>query len=174
MRFPSKETLLECLTARSARGICIRLWMAVLMSAAALIYNVFFISPELAKLPMRVPVLFDIYGEVAEWGHKTELYDYAIYRSIFFVVMCLIGWAVCKAMKNTLHAKRIRLLIIDIANLVVVTVVGITIIYLEIAKGDLSQKLSEHWEYAVMLFWLIILGIEYVTDRKHLKAKSEK
>lgn len=162
------ETLLRFLTARTSKGISIRLWIAVTMAIAALLYNIIVISPELANLPVRIPVLFDIQGEVAQWGHRSQVYDYAVWRSVFFVVMCIAGWALCRAMGSTLHAKRLRLLIIDIANLVVTTVVAMTQVYIEIAKGDLSQKLSEHWEYAVMLFWLLVLVIEYATDRNKL------
>lgn len=162
------ETFLQCLTARTPKGINIRLWMAATMAVAALLYNIFVISPQLANLPVKIPVLFDIQGEVAQWGHRSQVYDYAMLRTVFFAVMCLAGWGLCRAMGRTLHAKRLRLLIIDIANLVVTTVVAMTQVYIEIAQGDLSQKLSEHWEYAVMSFWLLVLVIEYVTDRRKL------
>lgn len=165
------KKILHYLTARSEKGIKTRLWFAVLMSVAALLFNVFCISPEFDRLPQEVPLLFDIEGNVAEWGHKSMITDFAGLRALFFVGMALIGCAICRFMGNSLMGKRIRLLVIDIANLVVTTCVGITIIYMEIAKGNHAQKLSEHWEYAVMLFWLVILIIEFVTDKKHLKHK---
>ena len=163
------KKILTYLTARSEEGIRIRLWFAILMSVAALLFNVFFISPEFDRLPQEVPMLFDVNGDVAEWGHKSEIIDFAGHRALFFIVVSLIGWAVCRCMGNSLHGKRIRLLFVDIANLVVTTCVGMTMVYIEIAKGDLTQKLSEHWEYGIMFFWLVVLIVEYVTDKKHLE-----
>ena len=166
------KKILSYLTARSEKGIKTRLWFAVLMSVAALLFNVLYISPQFEQLPQEVPLLFEVNGDVAEWGHQSMITDFAVHRAIFFIIMVFIGWAICRAMGNSLLGKRIRLLVIDIANMVVTTVVGITLVYMEIAKGDLTQKLSEHWEYAVMLFWIVIIIIEFVTDKKHLKQNT--
>ncbi|MBQ0020612.1 MAG: hypothetical protein KBT39_08850 [Bacteroidales bacterium] len=163
------KKILEYLTARSEKGIKIRLWFAILMSVAALLFNVLCISPEFDRLPQEVPLLFDVEGNVSVWGHKSMITDFAGLRALFFVVMSFIGWAICRGMGNSLLGKRIRLLVIDIANLVVTTCVAMTLVYMEIAKGDLTQKLSEHWEYAIMLFWIVVFIIEFITDKKHLK-----
>lgn len=163
------KKILTYLTARSEEGIKARLWMAVGMSAIALLLNFFYITPEFDRLPQEVPVLFDADGNITLWGHKSLIDDFAEIRTICFLIMAFIGWAICRYMGNTLMGKRIRLLVIDIANLAVTTCVGMSLVYIEIAQGDHSQKLSEEWEYAVMLFWIAILIIEYVTDKKHLR-----
>lgn len=166
-----KNKIMEYITARSEAGISIRLWMAVLMAVVTLLVNVFYVAPEFDLLPQEVPLLFDMYGDVAEWGHKSNINDYAEIRLAFFVIMSLIACAICKFKGNTLIAKRQRLLIIDIANLVIMTAVGMSLVYIEIAHGDLSQKLSEHWEYLVMFFWIAVFLIEYITDKKHILKK---
>lgn len=163
------KKILEYLTARTQAGINARLWMAIGMSAVALLVNFFYITPEFDRLPQEVPVLFDAEGNITLWGHKSLIDDFAEIRTICFLIMAFIGWAICRYMGNTLMGKRIRLLVIDIANLAVTTCVGMSLVYIEIAQGDHSQKLSEHWEYTVMLFWIVILIIEYITDRKHLR-----
>lgn len=163
------KKILMYLTARSREGINCRLWLAVAVSIAALLVNVFYIKEEYDHLPAIVPHSFDMFGEVAEWGHRSLISDYAEVRIVFFIIMLLIGWALCRMRGGSLWGQRIRLLVVDIANLVITTGISMTLVYIEIAKGDTTQKLSEHWENTVMLFWLLILIIEYITDRKHLK-----
>lgn len=163
------KKILMYLTARSRVGINCRLWLAVVVSTAALLVNIFYIKEEYDHLPAIVPHSFDMFGEVAEWGHRSLISDYAEVRIVFFLIMLLIGWILCKLRGGSLLGQRIRLLVVDIANLVITTGISMTLVYIEIAKGDTTQKLSEHWEYIVMLFWLLILVIEYITDRKYIK-----
>lgn len=162
------KKLLYYLTARSHAGIRVRLWMAVAMSVIALLFDFIYLQEEFDRLPEYVPLLFDLNGEIAEWGHKAMLDDLNETRLAFFLIMALIGWLVYVAKGRTLKAERLGLLIVDIANLVITTGVAMAAVYIEIAKGDISQKLAEEWEYAVMCFWLLTLVIEYITDRKHL------
>lgn len=170
---PQLSHLLAYTVARHEKGIKVRLWMAVLSATAALLIDVFYIVPAYNSLPDEVPVLFDIYGKIAQMGDKSELGCYIVFRTAFFVIMTLIACGVCKYMGNTLHAKRIRFLPIDIANLVVVTGVGMALVYVEIAKGDLSQQLAEEWEYIVMLFWMMTLVVEFVTDKAIVRPKPQ-
>lgn len=156
------------MTARTQGGINSRLWIAVVTSVLALLYNVFYLQSEFDHLPTHVPLLFDIYGEIEQWGDKSALSGFTEARIGFFVIMVIIGWVICKVKGGTLKAQRIRLLVIDIANLVITTGVAMAAVYIEIAKGNLEQKLAEEWEYTVMCFWLLILVIEYVMDRNHL------
>lgn len=161
--------LMQYLVARSQTGITARLWMAVLMSVAALLVNVFYIDPAYDSLPAIVPIEFNADGEIDVWGHKTILDDYAEVRIVFFLSMLFIGWVISKAKGNTLMGQRMGLLVVDIANLIITTGISMTLVYIEIAHGDTTQKLSEYWEYSVMLFWILILIIEYATDKKHIK-----
>lgn len=163
------KKIIMYLTARSREGINCRLWIAVVMSVAALLVNIFYIKEEYDHLPAIVPHSFDMYGEIAEWGHRSLISDYAELRIVFFLMMLIIGWVLCRMRGGSLLGQRIRLLVVDIANLVITTGISVTLVYIEIAKGDTTQKLSEHWENSVMLFWLLILVIEYITDKKHLK-----
>lgn len=163
------KKILYYLTARTQAGIRVRLWMAVLMSVTALLVNVFYIKEEFDRLPQVVPVLFDMYGEIVGWGHRSLISDYAEIRTIFFLVMLLTGWVIYKAKGCTLMGQRLGLLVVDIANLVITTVVGMSLVYIEIANGDTTEKLSEHWEYAVMLFWMLTLIVEYFADKKHIR-----
>lgn len=161
-----KKKAAKYLMARCEEGIRIRLWMSVVMAVGALLVNVFYIKPEYDHLPKIVPLFFDMAGEIAQWGDKTLLYDYAEIRIAFFVIMVLIGWALCKSKNNSLLGKRQRLLVIDIANLVILTGVGMTLVYIEIAKGESSEKLSEEWEYLIMFVWLVVYIYEYISDKK--------
>lgn len=163
------KKILTYLTARSREGINCRLWSAVAMSVVALLYEVFFLQEEFDHLPDYVPLLFNLNGEIAEWGHKSMLDGFTEMRVSFFLVMVIIGCLVYVVKGRTLKAERVRLLIIDMANLVITTGVAMAAVYIEIAKGNSNEKLAEEWEYTVMLFWLLILVIEYITDRKHLK-----
>lgn len=163
------KKIIEYLTARNEIGIKLRLWMAMIMSVAALLVNVFYIAPEYDRLPQVVPLFFDMFGEIAEWGHKSMLNDYAEIRIVFFIIMVIIAWALCRKKGNNLLGKRIRLLVVDIANLVITTGISMTLVYIEIAHGTSTEKLSEHWEYTVMFIGLLFIIIEYVTDKKHLK-----
>ena len=165
------KKLLYYLTARSHAGIKARLWMAVGMSVVALLFDFCFLQEEFDRLPAYVPLLFSVDGEIAEWGDKSMLDHFNEIRLAFFLIMVLIGWLVYLIKGRTLMAERIGLLIVDIANLVVTTGVAMAAVYMEIAKGDISQKLAEEWEYAVMCFWLLTLVMEYITDRKHLKTE---
>lgn len=156
------------MTARTQGGINSRLWIAVVTSVLALLYNVFYLQSEFDHLPTHVPLLFDLNGEIAEWGDKSALSGFTEARIGFFVIMVIIGWVICKVKGGTLKAQRIRLLVVDIANLVITTGVAMAAVYIEIAKGNLSEKLAEEWEYAVMCFWLLTLVIEYISDKKHI------
>lgn len=163
--------LMEYLTGRSQAGITVRLAMAMGMSVCALLFNVLYLQQEFDRLPAYVPLLFDIEGNVAEWGRKSQLNDFTAMRITFFLVMVLVGWTVCRVKGGTLMAQRIRLLIIDIANLVITTGISMAYIYVKIAQGALDEKLAEEWEYAIMGFWLLTLVVEYITDRKYLRDK---
>lgn len=163
------KKILEYLTARTRAGINARLWMAVLMSVAALLVNVFYIAPQYDILPYTVPLFFDMYGNVAEWGNRSEINHFAEIRIGFFVVMLIVGWVIYKAKGCTLLARRAGLLAVDIANLIITTGISVTLVYIEIANGDNAQQLSEHWEYLVMSFWLLCLVVEYITDKRHIQ-----
>lgn len=166
------KKILEYLAARTPAGITARLWVAVLVTVAALLTNALYIAPQYDHLPAVVPLFFDIDGNVAEWGNRSEISHYAGIRTAFFVIMLLIAWAIYKAKGCTLAARRVGLLVVDIANLVITTGVSMTLVYIEIANGDTSQQLSEHWENAVMLFWLLLLVVEYITDKPHLQQQD--
>lgn len=161
-------------TAQTPGGITARLWMAVVMSVGALLVDVFYLQSELQKLPTQVPLIFDIYGEIAEWGDKSALEGYTELRVAVFVILSLIGCAICKMKGCTLMAQRIRLIWVDIANMIVTTGVAMAAVYIEIAKGDFNQKLAEEWEYAVMFFWILTLVIEYIYDKKHIVGAESK
>lgn len=166
-RFSTKiKGLLEYMTARSQKGITVRLWMAVAMTVCALLFEAFYLKDEFDRLPAYVPLIFDIDGNVVEWGHKSMLSGYVGLRGGIFIVMALIGWVICRVMGGTLMAQRIRLLFVDVANLLVTTGVSMAYVYIQIAQGSLDEKLEEEVEYAVMGFWLLTLVIEYITDRK--------
>lgn len=166
------KKLVYYMTARTHAGIRVRLWMAVVMSVAALLFDFFYLQDEFDRLPEYVPLLFDLNGEIAEWGHKAMLDDLNETRLAFFLIMALIGWLVYVVKGRTLQAERIGLLIVDIANLVVTTGVAMAAVYIEIAKGDINQKLAEEWEYAVMIFWLLTLVFEFIVDRKHIQTSK--
>lgn len=166
------KKLVFYLTARTHAGIMARLYMAVAMSVAALLFEVFSLQDEFQRLPAYVPLLFNLEGEIAEWGHKSQLEGYTELRITFFLGMVLIGWLVYILKRRTLKAERLGLLIVDIANLVITTGVAMAAVYIEIAKGDISQKLAEEWEYGVMSFWMLTLVIEYIADRKHLATEK--
>lgn len=163
------KKLMYYMTARTECGIRVRLCMAVVMSTAALLFDIFYIQEEFDRLPDTVPLFFDIDGNIAEWGHKSMLYGYTEVRVMFFAIMALVGWLVYVIKGRTLKARRVGLLIVDIANLVVTTGVAMGAVYIEIAKGDINLKLPEELEYAVMFLWILILVIEYIADKKHLK-----
>lgn len=167
---PLIKKIVYYFTADTQTGIATRLWMAVLTSAAALLFNVFFLQVEFEQLPENVPLLFDINGEIAETGHKSMLSGYTEARVAFFLLMMMVGWVICKVKGGTLMAKRIRLLVVDIANLVITTGVTMAAIYIEIAKGNDNEKLAEEWEYAVMGFWLLTLVYEFIWDKRRILA----
>lgn len=170
---PIIKKIVYYMTARTRGGIAARFWMAVVMSVVALLFDVFFLQSEFDHLPAYVPVLFNIYGDVTGWGHKSMLEGFTEARVAFFMIMVVIGWVLYVIKGRTLMGKRIRLLVVDIANLVITTGVAMSVVYVEIAKGNNSEKLSEEWEYAVMCFWLLILVIEYIADKKHLVEEDE-
>lgn len=166
---PIVKKLVYYMTARTQTGIAVRLWMAIVMAVCALLFDFLYLQEEFDRLPSYVPVLFDLNGETAEWGDKDMLDWFNEIRLAFFLIMGFIGWVICWVKGGTLMAKRIRLLMVDIANLVVSTGVAMAAIYIEIAKGNGDEKLAEEWEYAVMFFWLVTLIIEYIADKKHIK-----
>lgn len=76
------KKFLEYITARTLAGIKVRLWMAVGMSAVALLINFLYVSQEFDRLPQEVPVLFDTDGNISLWGHKSMINDFAEVRTI--------------------------------------------------------------------------------------------
>lgn len=167
------KKLVFYLTARTHAGIMARLYMAVAMSVAALLFEVFSLQDEFQRLPAYVPLLFNLEGEIAEWGHKSMLEGFTEMRISFFLGMMVIAWLVYVLKRRTLKAERLGLLIVDIANLVVTTGVAMAAVYIEIAKGNHNEKLAEEWEYSVMCFWLLTLVIEFIADRKHLNQNKQ-
>ena len=122
------KKLFYYLTARSHAGIKVRLWMAMLMSVVALLFDFLYLQEEFDRLPAYVPLIFDIEGEIATWGDKSVLDCYNEIRLAFFLIMVLIGWLVYVRKGRTLMAERIGLLIVDIANLVVTTGVAMALL----------------------------------------------
>lgn len=165
---PLVKKLVRYFTANTQTGITFRMWMAVLAPVCALLFEVFYLQEEFQRLPTQVPLLFDVYGNVAEMGDKSSLEGFTEARVAFFVIMMIIGWTICKLKGGTLMAQRIRLLVFDIANLVITTCVAMAAVYIEIAKGNLDEKLAEEWEYAVMIFWLLTLIYEFIVDKRSL------
>lgn len=165
--------LMAYMIARTQAGINARLWMAVVMSVCALLFNVFFLQEEFDSLPDFVPIEFDAEGNISVWGSKTMLNGFSELRIAFFFLMILIAWVVCRLQGGTLMAQRLRLFIADIANLVITTGVSMAYVYILIAQGSHDEKLAEEWEYAIMGFWLLILLIEYVTDRPHIVRNTK-
>lgn len=166
------KKLVYYMTARTHAGIMVRLCMAIVMSVAALLFEILYLQEEFQSLPDYVPLLFNLEGEIAEWGHKSMLEGFTEMRISFFLGMMVIAWLVYVLKRRTLKAERLGLLVVDIANLVITTAVAMAAVYVEIAKGDISQKLAEEWEYGVMCFWLLTLVIEYIADRKHLTTEK--
>lgn len=166
---PLVKRIVYYFTADTETGIATRMWMAVLTSVAALLFNVFYLQVEFDQLPEHVPLLFDINGEIAEIGHKSALNGYTEVRVAFFLIMVFIGWVTCKVKGGTLMAKRIRLFIIDIANLCITTGVTMAAVYIEIAKGNGDEKLAEECEYAIMGFWLLTLIYEFIIDKRRIQ-----
>lgn len=166
------KKLVHYMTARTHAGIMVRLCMAVGMSVVALLFDFFYLQDEFDRLPAYVPMLFNVDGDIAEWGDKAALDCFNEIRLAFFIVMLIIGWLVYVLKHRTLTAERIGLLIVDMANLVVTTGVAMAAVYMEIAKGNTNEKLAEEWEYSVMCFWLLTLVIEYIADRKYIKKNN--
>ncbi len=160
------------IVANTQTGITFRLWMAMLMPIAALLFDVFYLQEEFKSLPAQVPLLFDVYGNVIETGDKSAFEGFTEARVAFFLIMVVIGFVICKVKGGTLMAQRIRLLVVDIANLAITTGVGMAAVYMEIAKGNTEEKLAEEWEYAVMIFWLLTLVFEFIVDRKHIQTSK--
>ena len=158
--------------ARSQKGIKMRLWIAVSTTVCALLINYFYIKPEYDVLPPVVPISFTLEGEIADWGLRSLISDYAESRTLFFVVMFLAAWGIARTKGGCLPRKRLGLLIVDIANLVITTGVNMTLVYIKIANGDNSEKLYEHLEYIVMLIWISILLAEYWDDRKRIAQQT--
>ena len=159
-------------TANTQTGITFRLWLAVLIPVSALLFDVFYLQEEFKSLPAQVPLLFDVYGNVIKTGDKSAFEGFTEARVAFFLIMVVIGWVICKVKGGTLMAQRIRLLVVDIANLAITTGVGMATVYMEIAKGNTEEKLAEEWEYAVMIFWLLTLVFEFIVDRKHIQISK--
>lgn len=166
---PLIKKIMYYFTANTKTGITFRLWIAMVLPVSALLFEVFYLQEEFESLPTQVPLLFDVYGNIAEMGDKSAMEGYTELRVVFFVIMVIIGWAICKVKGGTLIAQRLRLLVVDIANLVITTGVGMAAVYIEIAKGNLEEKLAEEWEYAVMTFWLLTLVYEYFWDKRHIQ-----
>ena len=170
---PIIKKIAQYLTANTQTGITFRLWLAVLIPVSALLFDVFYLQEEFKSLPAQVPLLFDVYGNVIKTGDKSAFEGFTEARVAFFLIMVVIGWVICKVKGGTLMAQRIRLLVVDIANLAITTGVGMATVYMEIAKGNTEEKLAEEWEYSVMIFWLLTLIFEFIVDRKHILSAKE-
>ena len=170
---PIIKKIAQYLTANTQTGIIFRLWLAVLIPVLALLFDVFYLQEEFKRLPAQVPLLFDVYGNVIKTGDKSAFEGFTEARVAFFLIMVVIGWVICKVKGGTLMAQRIRLLVVDIANLAITTGVGMATVYMEIAKGNTEEKLAEEWEYSVMIFWLLTLIFEFIVDRKHILSAKE-
>lgn len=169
---PIIKKIAQYLTANTQTGITFRLWLAVLIPVSALLFDVFYLQEEFKSLPAQVPLLFDVFGNVIKTGDKSAFEGFTEARVAFFLIMVVIGWVICKVKGGTLMAQRIRLLVVDIANLAITTGVGMATVYMEIAKGNTEEKLAEEWEYSVMIFWLLTLIFEFIVDRKHIQISK--
>lgn len=150
-----------------------RFWIAVIFSIAAISVDSFMIWSNYDYLPARVGVLHDWDGVPQEWGDKSLFIRYCIERALIFILWVSAGWTLLHFKRESVIVKRFVVLLLEIAMLAVTTCVGISIAVMQSSLGVKDASVSEHYEYIVMSFWVVIMVAEFVSDILKLKKGNK-
>ena len=165
--------LAKGMSGRNAKGIRNRLVLAIVMSVIAILVDSYLVYTNYDYLPSNIGTWYDWDSIATVTEHKSVFWKYELQRIVGLLVFIVAGWMVYARNKKSLIRFRTFTAIVETANLVILTCVGISIIMLTISIGDQTRTVSDYWEAVVMYIWFIILLIEYISDIRFLKKENE-
>lgn len=149
--------------ATTEKGLRNRVWLAVILSIVATMIDYYFVYPNYSALPDRIPTMHDWDGAATQWGDKSVFLEFEIQRLFSFIFCVGACWLMTNFFKQFI-VKRIACFFIETTMLCITTGVGISLVMLQIAMGDHSAKVSDYWEGMIMLFWLVLMLAELISD----------
>ena len=164
---------MQSLTADNPRGIRIRTRIAIICALLFIVIDILFVTFNYRYIPFTVPGFHDVNGLEVVARHKSAFFQYELERILFFIFIAVVAWVIKPLFKPPILHARTRCLLFALANLFICTGIGISMIELAIAKGDETVEISYIWQYIVLLFWAIVLWIEYRMDLKKIRKSQE-
>lgn len=154
---------MRAMDATTEKGLRNRVWISVILSIVATMVDYYFVYPNYSALPDRIPTMHDWDGAATQWGDKSVFLEFEIQRLFTFIFTIGACWLMTTFFKQFI-VKRIACFFIETTMLCITTGVGISLVMLQIAMGDRSAKVSDYWEGVIMLFWLVIMLAELISD----------
>lgn len=167
------KALCAALSGRKLKGMKTRYVLAIVLAILSILVDAYFLYTNYNYLPSQIGTIYDGTDIALVKEDKAVLWDYELQRIVILIVSVVVGLLVRAVNRASIVRRRISLLLVETASLIIMTGVGISMVLLALSLGDNSQKLSNFFEVAVGLLWLAILLVEFRSDLKFLKRNSD-
>ena len=155
------------------RGIRVRTRIAAVCALCFIAVYIVFVFFNYGGIPDIVPEFRDADGLLVKAVHKSAFLRYGLEFISLFLLAVLVPLIMRPLFKDEIKYARTRCLFLDIANLYITTAVCITMVLFAIARGDGSETLSYFSQSMLLLFWMVVMLAEYVTDLKKIRKISQ-
>ncbi|MCQ2059142.1 MAG: hypothetical protein MJY71_04835 [Bacteroidaceae bacterium] len=160
------------LSGRNRKGMRNRLIIAVSLSVIAILVDSYLVYTNYEYLPSHIGTYYNWDYVATVTKPKSVFWNYEMQRFVVLAVMVCAGWLTYSRDKASPVRFRVFTLLSEIANLIILTGVGISVIMLAISRGDSTKTVSDNVEFSVMYVWLTILLLEFFFDIRFLKQNK--
>lgn len=167
------EKLKEFGKADNLRGIRVRTRIAIICALCFIAIYTLFVSFNYDSIPNLVPEFHDADGVLIKAVHKAAFFRYGFEFILLFLLTILVTRIIRPFFKEQIIYARTRCMIFDIVNLYITTAGCITMILFAFAQGDESEELSYFSQSMILLFWALVMIVEYVFDLKKIRKNAK-
>lgn len=166
--------LTDGMSGQLAKGMRNRIILATILTIVSIIADVWLCYSSYDYLPMHVSGGYDWQGVPHFSENKSIFWLYDAERIVLTVLMSGCGWLIWRKNKNSIIRLRHWTFLVELANLIVMTAVGISIAMMLLALGQYEDTFSEWWEWLIMGGWFFLLVLEYAVDLVKLSKLEKK
>ena len=165
------SSFLKALEANHPKGIRVRSRLAVICAVVFIVIDVIFVAYNYDYLPDIIPAFEDTEGIFIKAVEKSSYIGYDFQRLAILISAFIVAWAIKPCFKTDIIYRRVRCLILDIANLTIVSAIAMTMLELAIAKGE-SKEISYSSQWIAFLFWVVVMASEFAFDLRKIRKSG--
>lgn len=164
--------LSSAMSGRNLKGIRNRTVFAVGITMIGIGIDTFFVFTHYDYLPSLIGTGYGWDYTASSVESKSVFWNYEVQRLVLLLIFAAVGWLIHRSDRTSITRFRTFQFLVETANLIILTGIGISVVMLYLSLGDEGKKLSETWDCVVMLVWFGILLVEYVFDLKFLRKEK--